>query len=100
MTDAERIDSLRGLGYTKREAEFLSLAALHSGYFLRRQHQAFAGYRGQFEGRFLGRAVSLGHVRCAVYSNRTEVYHVFSRARQYGQLNKAKLDRLRLLAER
>ena len=79
-TDAERIDSLQELGYTKREAAFLSLAALHSGYFLRRQYQAFAGYRGQVEERFLGRAESLGHIRSAVYSNRTEVYHVFARA--------------------
>ena len=38
----ERIDGLRALGYTEREAGFLVPAALHSGYFLRRQYYAFA----------------------------------------------------------
>jgi hypothetical protein len=37
MTDAERIKALQALGYNKREAAFLCLAAPHSGYFLRRQ---------------------------------------------------------------
>ncbi len=38
MTDSERIENLKSFGYTNREAEFLALAALHSGYFLRRQY--------------------------------------------------------------
>ena len=80
MTDAERVRSLQRLGYTKREAAFFSLVALHSGYFLRRQYQAFAGYRGRVEERFLDRAESAGHIRVTVYPNRTEVYHVFARA--------------------
>lgn len=80
MTDSERICSLQRLGYTKREAAFLLLVALHSGYFLRRQYQVFAGYRGKVEERFLGRAATLSHVRAAVHANRTEVYHVFARA--------------------
>lgn len=44
-TDSERIRSLMSLGYIKREAGFLLLVALHSGYFVRRQYQGFAGYR-------------------------------------------------------
>jgi hypothetical protein len=42
MTDAERINALQALGYNEREAAFLCLAALHSGYFLRRQYHSFA----------------------------------------------------------
>ncbi len=38
MSSAERIAALKGLGYTEREAAFLCLAALHGGYFLRRQY--------------------------------------------------------------
>ena len=80
MTDSERISSLRAFGYTHREAEFLLLVALHGGYFIRRQYQRFAGYRGRFEERFLRRANSFGHIRSTIYPNRTEVYHVFARA--------------------
>ena len=80
MTDAQRIASLQRLGYTAREAAFLSLVALHGGYFIRRQYQRFAGYRGRLEERFLRRADSLGHIRSEIYPNRTEVYHVFARA--------------------
>ena len=36
----ERVNAIEHLGYTRREAEFLVLAALHSGYFLRRQFSA------------------------------------------------------------
>ena len=42
-TGDERIARLEELGYTEREAAFLVLAALHSGYFLRRQYQEFLG---------------------------------------------------------
>ncbi len=80
MTDAERNYCLQGLGYTRQEAAFLSLVALHGGYFIRRQYQRFAGYRGRFEERLLHRADSFGHIRSTIYPNRTEVYHVFARA--------------------
>ena len=80
MTDSDRVSSLRTLGYTDREAEFLTLVALHGGYFLRRQYQTFAGYRGKVEESLLGRSTALGHIRSTTYPNRTEVYHVFARA--------------------
>lgn len=80
VTPRDRIDALRSLGYTSREAAFLALAALHSGYFLRRQYQAFVGYRGKVEESLLERAATLGHIHSTIYPNRTEVYHVFARA--------------------
>lgn len=80
MKDSARTRDLCKLGYTEREAAFLSLVALHSGYFLRRQYQVFAGQRGGVEDRLLRRAVSRSHVRATVYPNRTEVYHVFARS--------------------
>ena len=36
----EAVESIRRLGYTPEEAEFLMLAAIHSGYFVRRQFSA------------------------------------------------------------
>ena len=38
-----RVDALRECGYTERDTQFLELAALHSGYFVRRQFNAFIG---------------------------------------------------------
>lgn len=38
MTHEDRVQALPERGYTRREAEFLCLAALHSGYFVRRQY--------------------------------------------------------------
>ena len=38
-----RARALQALGYTEREAQFVELAALHSGYFVRRQFNAFVG---------------------------------------------------------
>jgi hypothetical protein len=41
MTSEEHVRALRQFGYSMREAELLCLAALHSGYFLRRHYRAF-----------------------------------------------------------
>jgi hypothetical protein len=80
MTDAERIRALQGLGYDEREARFLAVAALHGGYFLRRQFESFAQLkRGRVSGEFLRKTVKAGHARVNVYANRTEVYHLFAR---------------------
>jgi hypothetical protein len=43
MTFDERVEAVEALGFTTRQATFLALAALHSGYCLRRQFAAFAG---------------------------------------------------------
>ena len=80
MTRTERIEALRAHSYTEREAAFLTLVALHGGYFLRRQYRGFAGCRGGVEERFLRRADSAGHLRYTLHSNRTSLYHLFARA--------------------
>ena len=43
MTFDERVTALAPLGFTPRQTRFLVTAALHGGYCLRRQYQAFAG---------------------------------------------------------
>ena len=42
-TRLERITALRSFGYAEREAAFLLTAALHGGYFLRRQYCSAIG---------------------------------------------------------
>ena len=80
MTHVERTEALRSLGYTEREASFLTLAALHSGYFMRRQYQAFAdGLRGGYESRLVRKARAMGHIERTVCANRTELCRIVAR---------------------
>jgi len=81
MAQELRISTLRSLGYEDSEAAFLVAAAVHSGYFLRRQYESFiSAPRGRPSDRFLQRIVNAGHARSLEYPNRTEVFHLFARA--------------------
>ena len=77
MTNDERITVIRNLGYSERQAAFLCLAALHGGYFLRRQYTLFLGQeRGGNAERFIERAIRKRHVRAHESANRTIIYHI------------------------
>lgn len=68
-------------GYTEREAAFLYLAALHSGYFLRRQYLRFIERgRGALAAQFLRRASALGHIQSIACGQARFVYHVHASA--------------------
>ena len=43
MTIDDRVAALAPFGFTPRQARFLVMVALHSGYCLRRQYEACAG---------------------------------------------------------
>ena len=45
LTHEEREEALQRFGYTETQARFLSIAALHSGYFLGRQYLYFLNER-------------------------------------------------------
>jgi hypothetical protein len=74
-------DELRRFGYTPREAGFLVLAGLQSGYFLRRQFNTHiereCGAVGQ---RFIDRALRLGHIRASPGFANQHLYHICARA--------------------
>lgn len=71
------IPVLQAAGYTEREAAFLYLAALHSGYFLRRQYLRFIERgRGALAVQFLRRAFALGHIQSIACGQARFVYHV------------------------
>jgi hypothetical protein len=81
MTIDERASALGHFGYTQRQARFLTLAAMHSGYFLRRQYVTFTGRRhGATTVEFLHRAVERGHVAVITAPVIGRVYHVAARA--------------------
>ena len=81
MSHEERIDMIRSFGYTSREAAFLELVALHSGYFLRRQYNEFLGRkRGGTAATLICKALQKGHVRVEPSCDRTSIYHLRRRA--------------------
>src|SRR5581483_5340065 len=82
MTAEDRIQALRTLGFTPRQAAFLVSVARHSGYCLRRQYAAFARVRhGKNVRGFLDRLVARGLAdRFVVRADRGHVYHLHSRA--------------------
>jgi len=80
LTHQERIEALRAFGYSEREATFLCLAALHGGYFLRRQYCQFLGKETSGSAAALiERAVAKEHVKVSTYANSTHVYHLCTR---------------------
>jgi hypothetical protein len=73
----DAIDNLTGCGYPEREAAFLYIVAVHSGYFLRRQFNQFvARERGAIATRFLRRAAELGHVTEMPCAENRIIYHL------------------------
>jgi hypothetical protein len=65
------------LGYTPREAAFLYAVGVHSGYFLRRQFDAYIGrVKGAISQHFLTKAERRGHVRAIDYGQNREVFHL------------------------
>jgi hypothetical protein len=102
------VAALESLGYTEREASFLYLAGIHSGYFLRRQFNYFIARKaGGIAQDFIDKARRLGHVDIIDYGRGNYVYHLMARSlyRLFGnaesQNRRIKSDReirLRLMA--
>ena len=75
-----RIAALESIGYTRREAEFLCLAALHGGYFLRRQYCQFLDRAvGGTAAALIGKLSANGHATAKAGCRNTMVYHLGSR---------------------
>jgi hypothetical protein len=78
--DYDPISSLEAIGYLEREASFLYLVAVHSGYFLRRQYSQFAQCdRGAMPTRFLEKASRLRHLRVIECGQGRHIYHLASK---------------------
>jgi hypothetical protein len=80
ITNDSRIEALRRFGYSEREAAFLSLAGLHSGYFLRRQYVRFLGKTvGGTAAALIEKALANEHLRVCTYVGNIHLYHLASR---------------------
>jgi len=77
MTPDERIANVQRLGYLRGEAEFLALVALHGGYFVRRQFDAWIEVeRGKRSEDFLADLLDRGHCRRQVFAHNRQVFHL------------------------
>src|SRR5712692_8304105 len=77
MSSAERIEALKGLGYSEREAAFLCLAALQGGYFLRRQYCDFIGKQiGGTAAALVEKLLAQRHAVAISALNNTKLYHL------------------------
>jgi len=73
----DAIPVIERLGYSPEEAEFLCLAAIHSGYFVRRQFNDFVGQgRGGAAQRFIEKLLGRHHARYTRYRLNHVIYHV------------------------
>ena len=82
--DYDPIPDIQKLGYTFREASFLYLVGIHSGYFLRRQfNRNIQRELGALSQQFLEKADGLGHVRTLEYRQKRHVFHLTSKPIYY-----------------
>jgi hypothetical protein len=71
------LESLMRIGYTDREATFIYMVAVHSGYFLQRQYtESVNRKRGGIATRFIRKAIGLGHIRALLCSEGRHIYHL------------------------
>jgi len=78
---AQSITALKQFNYTEREAEFLYIVAVHSGFFLQRQFTQFVDVAGRGPATyFIKKAIRKQHVREHLPERGTQkIYHLFSR---------------------
>ncbi len=80
MTANERVQALSRFGYSEPEGTFLCLAALHGGYFLRRQYASFIGGKdGGNVTQLVQKALAQGHLRSSTWRQNTQLYHLCAR---------------------
>jgi hypothetical protein len=75
------VHRLKLFGYTEREADFLCLVGLQSGFFLRRQYTQFAGTRaGGADVALITKLLAKGHASAVMGCHQTQVYHLCARS--------------------
>src|ERR1039457_3697106 len=80
LTNQERIQALQRLGYAARESAFLCPAALHGGYFLRRQYSQFLSQSpGGSAAALIEKVLDNGHAKGTTYATNTHIYHLSAR---------------------
>jgi hypothetical protein len=77
MITSGRITALQSFGYDRDEARFLCIAALQSGYFVRRQFLSFiGGTKGWKDVALIKKLKANRHCQITVYRHQRMVYHL------------------------
>ena len=77
VTNEERVKALQSFGYDSEEARFLCVAALHSGYFLRRQYLGFIqGTKGWKDVALVNKLKANHHCRTTMFRQNRMVVHL------------------------
>lgn len=80
MLTLDAVPDLQRLGYTEREAAFLSLAGTASGYFLARQYGQFLNRKlGGLTQQLVDKSIARDHVDFDEYDGWRRIYHIKSR---------------------
>ncbi len=80
LSQTERVEALRRFGYAEREAQFLVLAALHGGFFVRSQYCRFIGRQvGGTAAELIRKLLFHGHATAVAGCHNTKVYHLGAR---------------------
>jgi len=73
----EHIQAIKQFGYTDREARFVYIVAIHSGYFTQSQVRQFTGNQsGRTVRAFIKRALTQGHLKESKHQNNARVYQL------------------------
>lgn len=98
MSRPNKIATLRSLGYTEPEAQFLYLVATHSGYFTLRHFINFKDQpKGWYVTEFPKKIRRLRHARPVLYGRNTYIFNLYSR-RLYAAIDKENLRNRRRLS--
>jgi len=80
LMSADRVANLVRFGYTDTEGSFLCVAALHGGYFLRRQvAHGLKCQDGATVTRLAQKVLALEHARSSTWRQNVHLYHLFAR---------------------
>ncbi len=82
MTAAQKhVEAIQKFGYTERQAAFLYLVAMHSGYFIARQYDAHIGQvnEGGNRKRFLDHVTKNTHAKPLPTADKTALFHLSSK---------------------
>lgn len=80
LSNAERSRALQRFGYSEREAQFLTIAALHGGYFVRSQYCRFIDRQiGGTAAELVRKLLANDHATAVAGCHNTKVYHLAAR---------------------
>ena len=93
----EHVHAIKQFGYTEREARFLYVVAIHSGYFTQNHVRQFSGNRsGRTVSAFIKRALSNEHLKESKHQNNARV--ISSLTGRFTRISGGMLSKIKFIA--